>query len=327
MGYKWPLMSALVLYTLSVWGAVVVGLDAGFACPDWPLCGGHLIPSLRGGVLIEYVHRWIALIATCLIIYNAWRSWRLRRGDKWVARLSILSVLLLLLQSALGAIIVVLVLPGAFTTIDVANSLILLSVLSAMTAMGLQQRREVLVEDGSRQVPLSRFRQVKARMLVWPSVVSWAAAFLENVIGGYFRHSGDSQALFGQNTYLLSHDQHVMPALASATLWLLVHVAFLAFVVAAFVWLAVRSARLRLFRGAPMVLLALTAFQALMGVVALATKLSVLSDTVHFAGAAMLVMVASFELSSVLQEAYPRAVRLTDGLETKNRKWKQIATP
>lgn len=328
MGYRWPLLSAVVLFVLSVWGALVVGLDAGFACPDWPLCGGRLIPPLHGRVLVEYLHRWIAFLATAFIVYNAWRSWRYRRGDKWVTRLSMLSILLLLLQSALGAIIVVLVLPGSFTTIDVANSLVLMSVLAALTALGLQQRREVRSEDGSLSVPLSVVQRTQARALVKPAALSFAVAFTQTVIGGYFRHSGDSQALFGQNSYLLSHGEHVMPALTPASLWLLGHIAFTFLVTGTFVWLAVRTARARLYRTGAVLLLALTMLQAVVGVISLQTKLSLVSDTAHFAGAALMVMVAAFVLTQVLLDAFPRTVRIRDREAARKRKWKkQIATP
>ncbi|KYP80267.1 hypothetical protein AYJ22_11990 [Ferroacidibacillus organovorans] len=88
------------------------------------------------------MHRLIALIASILIPFNAIHMWWMHRKNRLTSRLALLSMLFLALQVALGALIVVFVLPGAFTTIDVANSFLLLIVLSAMTAVGWREHRQ-----------------------------------------------------------------------------------------------------------------------------------------------------------------------------------------
>jgi cytochrome c oxidase assembly protein subunit 15 len=51
---------------LMLLGAGVRALDAGLACPDWPLCFGKIVPDLHLGVWMEFLHRAIAGILMIL---------------------------------------------------------------------------------------------------------------------------------------------------------------------------------------------------------------------------------------------------------------------
>ncbi len=205
---------------------------------------------------------------------------------RWLA---LLSVLLLLLQSMLGALIVVMKLPGWFTTIDVSNSLILLAVLGAMTAVGVRE-----VRDRRHLHVVTPYEIYRLGALQRPAAVTTIAIFAQTVIGGFFRHSGESQALFGQDSYLLSHFQHGMPSIDASVVMLIVHISFTIVVVAAIVWLTFSVAKIGWHRTPVIALLILTVYQAVVGIVSLQTKLSLSSDTLHFAGAAAMVLISGY---------------------------------
>ena len=59
---------ALLAFLLAVLGSWVRINDAGLTCPDWPLCHGALVPSLRGGVVLEWSHRLIALVESFVVL-------------------------------------------------------------------------------------------------------------------------------------------------------------------------------------------------------------------------------------------------------------------
>lgn len=213
---------------------------------------------------------------------------------RWLA---LLSVLLLLLQSMLGALIVVMKLPGWFTTIDVSNSLILLAVLGAMTAVGVREVRDRKHHQVATQNEVHQLASLR-----WPAGVTTIAVFMQTVIGGFFRHSGESQALFGQDSYLLSHFQHGMPNVDVSVIMLIVHISFTVVVTTAILWLAFRVAKIGWHRTPVVALLLLTVYQAVVGIVSLQTKLSLSSDTLHFAGAAAMVLICGYVWMIVMME-------------------------
>jgi cytochrome c oxidase assembly protein subunit 15 len=93
----------------------VVGGDASYACPDWPLCQGRLLPLTGVGlpVLIHFFHRGMVALVSILIavtVVRALRRWRAIRGVAvWAALLGIFFTA----QVLVGAVQVWLVLPAA----------------------------------------------------------------------------------------------------------------------------------------------------------------------------------------------------------------------
>jgi heme A synthase len=62
------LAGALLAFALAVLGSWVRINNAGLTCPDWPLCHGSLVPSLQGGVVLEWSHRFIALVEGFVVL-------------------------------------------------------------------------------------------------------------------------------------------------------------------------------------------------------------------------------------------------------------------
>ena len=102
---------AALAFVIAILGSWVRINGAGLTCPDWPLCHGRLIPALEGGVVLEWLHRLVALLEGIVLAATIVTGWRVRR--------SVAGVPLALL--ALAGIFVVQVLLGG-ATVQLSNS-------------------------------------------------------------------------------------------------------------------------------------------------------------------------------------------------------------
>lgn len=66
-----------VVFDLIALGGAVRLMNAGLACPDWPLCFGDVIPDYHPQVYLEFIHRAVAggmSIAALMLMIYLWRS-------------------------------------------------------------------------------------------------------------------------------------------------------------------------------------------------------------------------------------------------------------
>lgn len=125
---------ATVLLTIGliVFGAVVRVTDSGLGCGDsWPLCNGSIFPPLDNlTAWIEWTHRLFAALIGILgigMLVLAIRSFR--QQNRFVLGVTVVAALLFALQSALGAIVVVLELPPTMVTLHLGTAMLLLGAL------------------------------------------------------------------------------------------------------------------------------------------------------------------------------------------------------
>jgi heme A synthase len=120
-------------YLLIVAGGVVrvsgSGLGCGVKGQDWPLCHGRLVPPADLATVIEFSHRMLATLSTCLVVALAVVAWSRYRHLRRVTRPATAVVVLLVIQILLGAVTVELRLPGDVVLVHLANALLLLGVL------------------------------------------------------------------------------------------------------------------------------------------------------------------------------------------------------
>jgi cytochrome c oxidase assembly protein subunit 15 len=128
------LLVALVAL-VAIGGATRV-MEAGLACPDWPLCYGSLLPGHRMNVqvFLEWFHRLDAfVVGVGLVVLAAVSCWCRRELPAVIPPLTLVAAALVALQGALGALTVTLLLPFPVVTAHLLTALLLVALLSACT--------------------------------------------------------------------------------------------------------------------------------------------------------------------------------------------------
>ena len=135
-----PRLAALAAHLLvalialvGIGGATRV-MEAGLACPDWPLCYGSLLPGRQMNlqVFLEWFHRLDAfVVGVGLLVLTAVSWWERRQLPAWLPPLSTACVLLVAVQGGLGALTVLQLLPSAVVTAHLLTALLLVALLSA----------------------------------------------------------------------------------------------------------------------------------------------------------------------------------------------------
>ncbi len=97
---------AIATFALMAVGSATRVMNAGLACPDWPLCYGQLIPSQQMNlqVFLEWFHRLDASLVGLMAIALAALSWWFRREvPRWLPWAATFAVGLVVFQGILGA--------------------------------------------------------------------------------------------------------------------------------------------------------------------------------------------------------------------------------
>lgn len=169
-------ITAGLFFLLLIWGNLVAGMQAGMACPDWPLCQGQFIPPIRMDVWMEFLHRVIAAVATLSLIMLARKRISSYQG-LWkgipVAALALVGV-----EIGVGGVVVLLGLPVQLTTVHFMIGLaVFLLVLYMASVDGV---------SGPARISLSGY--AGALFCVLLLVYSQAS------LGAYLRHSASGLA-------------------------------------------------------------------------------------------------------------------------------------
>jgi cytochrome c oxidase assembly protein subunit 15 len=122
-----------LMFGLIVLGSIVRTTGSGLACPDWPLCHGRLIPPLQFNVMVEWLHRLVALLVSLLMAASV--TWALFRHETRarLGGLALLAVALLAAQILLGALTVWKLLHPSVVSSHLGVALLLFSTLLAFS--------------------------------------------------------------------------------------------------------------------------------------------------------------------------------------------------
>ena len=123
-------LTLLAALPAAFWGGIVRVTGSGLGCPDWPLCHGQFLPSLDVATRIEWLHRFLAIVAGLTLASLAIWTLARYRSDRRALTFVGIAVVLYWLQAILGAITVLLELPDTWVTVHLANAELLLAVLT-----------------------------------------------------------------------------------------------------------------------------------------------------------------------------------------------------
>ncbi len=127
----------LAIIALIAIGSATRVMEAGLACPDWPLCYGTFLPlsHMNIRVFLEWFHRLDAFFVGILILVQFLLSYFWRKYlPNWVPQFYSLLVFLVILQGSLGALTVINML-SSFTVM----SHLLIAFFLLITAISINQ--------------------------------------------------------------------------------------------------------------------------------------------------------------------------------------------
>ena len=106
---RWIWKLAIATLLLMAVGSATRVMNAGLACPDWPLCYGQLVPTRQMNlrVFLEWFHRLDAMVIGLLAIALAVQAWWCRRDlPKWLPWATLGALALIVVQGGLGGLTV-----------------------------------------------------------------------------------------------------------------------------------------------------------------------------------------------------------------------------
>lgn len=104
--FCWFIVAYCILVIL--WGALVRATGSGAGCGDhWPLCNGEVLPSMEAAATqVEFFHRITSSLAGVLVIAGLVGAWRVFPAGHRVRSAAVASLVLILVEGALGALLV-----------------------------------------------------------------------------------------------------------------------------------------------------------------------------------------------------------------------------
>jgi cytochrome c oxidase assembly protein subunit 15 len=176
--HRFALLVACATFFLIIAGALVTSHDAGLATSDWPLSNGQVFPKMVGNLFWEHGHRLVAtsvgLLTIGLVVFLFVREKR-----RWVRRLGVGALALVVAQGLLGGLTVKLMLPLVVSAAHATLAQLFFCTtvsLAVFTSSSWLEDRPAIEEQGSPQL----------RYLCVGAVV---AIFLQLIIGATLRHS------------------------------------------------------------------------------------------------------------------------------------------
>jgi cytochrome c oxidase assembly protein subunit 15 len=199
----------VALVALVVIGGATRVMEAGLACPDWPLCYGVFLPGRQMNlqVFLEWFHRLDAfLVGVTLLVLLVASFWHRQQLPSWMPWTTLLAVALVAVQGALGALTVTQLLASSTVTAHLATALLLVGVVSGID-QGLVQASNPI------QPPPTPPSLASARCLI--PVTATALVFAQCVLGGLMASQWAVDHCFqsgNQCEWLMRHRQLAQPA-------------------------------------------------------------------------------------------------------------------
>ena len=136
----------VALIALVVIGGATRVMEAGLACPDWPLCYGSFLPGRQMNlqVFLEWFHRLDAFfVGIVLIIQFALSLYWSKSLPKWLPWIYGFLTLLVAFQGFLGALTVLQLLPSLVVVTHLAVAFTLVAIMSGVTQQLLNPGKSI----------------------------------------------------------------------------------------------------------------------------------------------------------------------------------------
>lgn len=182
--HRFAILTAAATFALIFIGGLVTSTGSALAVPDWPLAFGHLVPKLIGGVRFEYGHRVAAGIVVVLTAILAAWTWMVE-PRRWVRRLALAAIGIIIVQAILGGITVLYLLP---LPIAVAHAGTAQALTCVMVAMALFTNPNFGTAE--RIEPDGRRPRIGALAIATAAVI-----YTQILIGAVMRHLGAGLAI------------------------------------------------------------------------------------------------------------------------------------
>lgn len=180
--------TALATLVLVAVGVLVRATGSGLGCPDWPTCHGGAVPPGHKHAIIEFSHRFVAMLVGFLVIGVAVCAWKFYRHIPFIVWLATATVPLVGIQGLLGALTVVRELPPEVVATHLLTAMVvLLCETGVAVAMFVEDpRRKDAAAERATARPIGR---LAVAAMIWLAAVMW--------IGGYMTESGAATACEG----------------------------------------------------------------------------------------------------------------------------------
>lgn len=270
----WKIAIATLL--LMAIGSATRVMNAGLACPDWPLCYGQLVPSKQMNleVFLEWFHRLDAsLIGLSAIALTGLSWWYKRDLPQWLPITSTFALGLIVFQGILGGLTVTELLRFDIVTAHLGTAMLFFSTLIIM-ACSLTPYKGTGV----------------AGNLWWGGLIAAILVYVQSLLGGLVASRWALHQCFGDNQLCVVMNSHIIGVFPASLAILIV------------VFLAWRTPALHpLLRKLALVAFGLVGLQILLGIATFKLHLAVEPLTVahHTVGAALLGTLVAFSVFAI----------------------------
>lgn len=169
-------ITAGLFFLLLIWGNLVAGMQAGLACPDWPLCHGKFLPPMRVDIWMEFLHRVLAALAAPSLVLLVRR--RISSYQGVLKAIPLAALALVALEIGIGGAVVLLGLPVQLTTVHFMIGLAMYLLVLYMAFCDGRERPALLSLSG----------------YAGPLFCVLLLVFSQASLGAYLRHSGSGLA-------------------------------------------------------------------------------------------------------------------------------------
>ncbi len=202
----WKIAIATLL--LMAVGSATRVMNAGLACPDWPLCYGQLVPTRQMNlqVFLEWFHRLdAALIGISAIALSGLSWWYRRLLPKWLPWAATFALFLIVFQGILGGLTVTQLLRFDIVTAHLGTALLFFTTLIIM---------------GTALLPYQGTKT--AGKLSWLGLSAAVLIYLQSILGGLVGSRWALHQCFGGSQLCNIMNAHILgvvpPTLATVAL-------------------------------------------------------------------------------------------------------------